>query len=131
MAAYERQGGFDGYAARASRGYAAREGLYSEILTTLHDEAIFLPLTARRQTAVTSTKVAGFKFGWGEYDLPLANLHPASDSDDMDTGVIVAIAIGAGLGALLCCMLIFTCMLISKEKKGTPMFSSISVKPAA
>ena len=29
MAAYERQGGFDGYAARASRGYAAREGLYS------------------------------------------------------------------------------------------------------
>ena len=29
MAAYERQGGFDGYAARASRGYSAREGLYS------------------------------------------------------------------------------------------------------
>ena len=36
------------------------------------------------------------------------------------------------LGAsCLYCMLIFTCMLISKEKKGTPMFSSISVKPAA
>jgi len=107
-----------------------REGLYTEVLTTLHDEAIFLPLTARRQTAVTSTKVAGFEFGWSEFDLPLANLHPASDSDDMDAGVIAAIAIGAGMGALLCGLLIFTCMLISKEKRGTPMFTSMVIADA-
>ena len=34
----------------------AREALYTEVLTTLHNEAIFLPLTAKRQTAVTSTQ---------------------------------------------------------------------------
>ena len=56
---------------------AARTALYSEVLTTLHNEAIFLPLTAKRNTAVTSTGVAGFKFGYMEYDLPLANLHPS------------------------------------------------------
>jgi len=58
----------------------AREDLYSEVLTTLHDEAIFMPLTAKRQTAVTNTRVAGFEFGFMEYDMPLANLHPSSDA---------------------------------------------------
>jgi hypothetical protein len=55
----------------------AREAVYTEVLTALHDEAIFLPLTAKRQTAVTNKGVAGFKFGFMEYDLPLANLHPS------------------------------------------------------
>lgn len=32
----------------------ARQDLYNEVLTTLHNEAIFLPLTAKRQTAVTN-----------------------------------------------------------------------------
>ena len=31
-----------------------RENLYSSVLTTLHDEAIFVPITAKRQTAVTN-----------------------------------------------------------------------------
>ena len=33
---------------------SARETAYSNILTTLHDEAIFLPITAKRQTAATN-----------------------------------------------------------------------------
>ena len=53
-----------------------REGNYTEIFQTLHDEAIFLPLTAKRQTAVTSASVTNFEFGYMQYDLPLANLCP-------------------------------------------------------
>ena len=53
---------------------AARQALYTEGLTTLHDEAIFLPLTGKRQTAVANKRVSGFKFGFLEYDFPLANL---------------------------------------------------------
>ena len=56
--------------------YAARDALYSSVLTALHDEAIFLPITAKRQTAVTNKRVAGFQFGYMEFDLPLANLYP-------------------------------------------------------
>ena len=41
----------------------AREAAYSKVLTALHDEAIFLPITAKRQTAVTNTRVSGFRFG--------------------------------------------------------------------
>lgn len=57
---------------------AAREALYTEVLTTLHNEAIFLPLTAKRQTAVVNKRVSGFEFGFMEFDLPLANLEPAA-----------------------------------------------------
>ena len=62
----------------------AREAVYAEILTALHDEAIFLPLTAKRQTAVTNTDVGGFKFGFSEFDLPLANLHPKCSPEEED-----------------------------------------------
>jgi len=53
-----------------------REAAYTEVLTVLHDEAIFLPLTAKRQIAVTNKRVSGFQFGYMEYDLPLAPLYP-------------------------------------------------------
>jgi nickel transport system substrate-binding protein len=58
------------------RDRAAREAAYSNVLQTLHDEAIFLPITAKRQTAATNVRVSGFKFGYMEFDLPLANLYP-------------------------------------------------------
>jgi len=57
---------------------SARQAAYTEVLTTLHNEAIFLPLTAKRQTAVTNKRVSGFEFGYMEYDLPLANLYPTT-----------------------------------------------------
>ena len=58
----------------------ARQALYTEVLTALHDEAIFLPLTSKQQTAVTSKGVSGFQFGYMEFDLPLANLYPSPAS---------------------------------------------------
>ena len=104
-----------------------REKVYTKVLTTLHDEAIFLPLTAKRQTAVTNSGVSGFKFGFMEFDLPLANLYPAPEksSDSLSDGEMAGIAVGAVLGAALLALLAFVCVMIAREKQGKPIFSNL------
>mmetsp|Transcript_20696 Transcript_20696/g.64810 ORF Transcript_20696/g.64810 Transcript_20696/m.64810 type:complete len:702 (-) Transcript_20696:244-2349(-) len=106
---------------------AARQALYDTVLTTLHNEAIFLPISAKRQVAVTNVRVSGFQFGFMEFDLPLANLFPTppekdDDDDDLSGGEIAGIVVGAVVGGLL---LLSTIVLISKEKAGTPIFTSM------
>lgn len=102
----------------------ARDNKYKLVLETLHNEAIFLPLTAKRQTAVTNTRVGGFKFGFLEFDLPLANLEPAPDaSGGLDTGALIGIIAGGVVSLLL---LMCVCMLISAEKKGQPIFTNVA-----
>ena len=107
----------------------AREAVYTEVLTALHDEAIFLPLTAKRQTAVTNAGVSGFKFGFMEFDLPLANLRPTSFTDSLTDGEVAGIAVGAALAVALLAMCFFVCCLIAREKKGKPVFSNLQVQP--
>ena len=46
---------------------AARQTEYTSILNTLNEEAIFLPLTAKRNTAVLSKRLSGFVFGSTEF----------------------------------------------------------------
>jgi hypothetical protein len=106
----------------------AREAVYTEVLTTLHNEAIFLPLTAKRQTAVTNTGVSGFKFGFMEFDLPLANLYPSpasESSNSLTDGEIAGVAIGVVLAVALLAVSVFVCVLVSREKKGQPVFSQV------
>ena len=104
----------------------AREAVYTKVLTTLHDEAIFLPLTAKLQTAVTNTGVSGFKFGFMEFDLPLANLYPTPESSNSLTdGETAGIAVGAALGVALLALMTCVCVLIAHEKKGKPIFSNL------
>ena len=130
-----------------------REAVYTDVLTTLHDEAIFLPLTAKRQTAVTNTGVSGFKFGFMEFDLPLANLYPtpspsppppppppppspppppptaasklSESSDSLTDGEIAGVAVGGVLAVALLAVSVFVCVLVSREKKGQPVFSQV------
>ena len=151
---------------------AARTALYSEVLTTLHNEAIFLPLTAKRNTAVTSKRVGGFKFGYMEYDLPLTELgcldgtcpapaepaaeaasavettaapttaaaeeeetptedEAASTTESLSDAAVSGIIVGVVLGVVLLIVSVFLCMLISREKAGKPMFTTLeSTKPA-
>jgi len=107
-----------------------RDNLYSTVLTTLHDEAIFLPITAKRQTAVTNVRVSGFKFGYMEFDLPLANLYPtppASEDDSLpDWGIAVILLVSVVLGLVL----IVTALIIVRERQGNPVFTSIGDAPA-
>ena len=108
----------------------ARTTAYDEVLTTLHNEAIFLPLTEKRNVAVTNKRVEGFKFGFMEFDLPLANLKPVTTTEPTKSWageLYAAVCIGAILGGFL---LIFVCYLISRERQGKPVFTSLeSVSP--
>jgi len=105
---------------------AERQSKYTEILSTLHAEAIFLPVSALRQTAVANKRVSGFAFGFMEFDFPLANLYPTpptSESDDDDSlsnAAIAGIAVAAGIAALL---MVCVLALVMKEKSGTPIFT--------
>jgi len=106
----------------------ARENLYSSVLTTLHDEAVFLPITAKKQTAVTNVGVSGFRFGYMEFDLPLANLRPTPAKvdtvPDWAVGLIVAISVVLGL------VFAFAVVVVLREKQGKPIFTSVSDMPA-
>ena len=134
---------------------AARTALYSEVLTTLHNEAIFLPLTAKRQTAAINKRVGGFEFGYLEFDLPLANLalqsqidatspppppmsppptpappvsedeEAASTLESLTDAAVSGIIVGVVLGVVLLIVSIFLCMLIGREKAGKPMFTTL------
>jgi len=104
--------------------YTARDNLYSSVLTALHDEAVFLPITAKRQTAVTNVRVGGFKFGYMEFDLPLANLRPATIDEDKtlpDWGI----ALVAVMSILFFFTAFFIIMIIVREKAGNPIFVSM------
>lgn len=48
-------------------GEAERHAAFTEVMTILNDEAIFLPLTAKRNLAVTSNRLAGFHFSGMEF----------------------------------------------------------------
>ena len=102
--------------------YTARDNLYSQVLTALHDEAIFLPITAKKQTAVTNKRVAGFRFGYMEFDLPLANLKPAPAESSSNSDVTVAVAVGAAVAVVLLLLILY---LVCKEKQGKPVFTTV------
>ena len=107
----------------------ARQALYTTVLTTLHEEAVFVPLTAKHQIAVTNTStVSGFEFGCCEFDIPVAKLFPTpaattkSDDDGISGGAMAAIVVASAIAVLT---LICLCVMISKEKAGTPMFTNL------
>ena len=105
----------------------ARRAAYSEVLTILNNEAVFLPLTRKKNVAVVNSRVSGFKFGAMEFDIPVANLYP-TPPDKFPVGGIVGIVVGvvAFLG-----LLIFVGYLIRREKRGEPMFTELPSQETA
>jgi len=105
-------------------GDAARQAAYDSLLTTLHEEAVFLPLTRKKNVAIiNSSRVAGFQFGSSEFDMPIAAMYPASDeSYQFPVGGIIGIVVGVltlfGLAGALG-------YLIVREKRGKPAFSAL------
>lgn len=76
---------------------AQRQGNYTEVLNILQDSAVFLPLTAKQNLAVVNTGVGGFKFGFQEFDIPVAGMYPLPppsppSNDDLSDGAIVGSA---------------------------------------
>ena len=107
---------------------ATRQSYYTQALTALHNQALYLPLTAKRNIAVTNTRVSGFRFGAMEYDIPIAALYPTpaeypSSSVTFSGGAIAGIVIGTIVGSVL---FGFTLFLIYREKRGDPVFLSLT-----
>ena len=52
----------------------ARRAMYREILTYVHDEAIYLPLTTSRTKAVYARTLKGVGFGLSQYEIPFEKM---------------------------------------------------------
>jgi ABC-type transport system substrate-binding protein len=102
-----------------------RQAGYTEILELLNEEAIFLPLTHKRNIAVTNTRVSGFQFGSTEFDFPLAQLYPTpppSKDDGLTDSELAGVIAGSVGGGIL---IIFIAVLIAREVQGKPIFYTI------
>ncbi|WP_207457915.1 nickel ABC transporter substrate-binding protein [Azospirillum sp. SYSU D00513] len=49
---------------------AERKSLYRKVLTTLHEQAIYLPLSHMAGSFVHGANVTGVRFGWTMYEIP-------------------------------------------------------------
>merc|ERR1712216_711504 len=103
---------------------SARQTAYTSLLTTLHSEAVFMPLTRKQNIAVVNSRVSGFKFGSMEFDIPIAEMFPppVEEEEKFPVAGIVGIVLGAvvilGLGAFLTHMIVL-------EKRGKPLFMEL------
>ncbi|HML31810.1 nickel ABC transporter substrate-binding protein [Sporomusa sphaeroides] len=52
-----------------------RQNLYTYILTTLHDEAVYIPLTYERNRAVYTKNLKGVTFNPSQYDIPFEKMY--------------------------------------------------------
>jgi hypothetical protein len=105
-----------------------RQNKYNEVLNILQDSGVFLPLTAKQNLAVVSDTVGGFKFGFQEFDIPVAGLYvkppaPPPSNDDLSDGAIVGIAVASAAAVLLLLGLV---MMAVKERAGTPIFAPMN-----
>lgn len=54
---------------------ASRKALYADILRTVHDEAVFIPLTNGSVTVIASSRLQGIGFKQTQYELPFERMY--------------------------------------------------------
>ena len=54
---------------------AERQELYSFVLTRLHEDAVYIPLTFECNKALYTSDLAGVHFGTDQYDVPFADMY--------------------------------------------------------
>lgn len=52
-----------------------RQELYEYVLTRLHEDAVYIPLTFECNKALYTTELQGVHFGTDQYDVPFADMH--------------------------------------------------------
>ena len=105
---------------------SARQTAYTSLLTTLHTEAVFMPLTRKQNIAVVNSRVSGFKFGSMEFDIPIAALKPTPVEEEASKKFPVAGIVGIVLGAVVILGLgAFLTHMIVLEKRGKPLFMEL------
>ena len=54
---------------------AERQELYKSVLTNLHEDAMYLPLTYECNKALYTSALHGVHFGTDQYDVPFADMY--------------------------------------------------------
>ena len=54
---------------------ARRAQMYREVLTYVHEEGVYIPLSYSRTKAVHSTALKGVEFGLSQYEIPFEKMH--------------------------------------------------------
>ena len=54
---------------------ARRRAIYKEVLTYVHDEGVYIPLSYSRTKAVHVSDLKGVEFGLSQYEIPFENMH--------------------------------------------------------
>lgn len=52
-----------------------RKSLYTDILTKVHEEAVFIPLTNGNLTVVAPSSLQGITFKQTQFELPFESMH--------------------------------------------------------
>ena len=52
-----------------------RRDMYRDILTYIHDEGVYIPLTYSRTKAVYRKELKGVEFGLSQYEIPFEKMH--------------------------------------------------------
>lgn len=55
--------------------FAAQQGLYTFVLTRLHEDAVYIPLTYECNKAIFRSDLKGFHFTQTQYEVPFADLY--------------------------------------------------------
>jgi nickel transport system substrate-binding protein len=110
-----------------------RQEIWTRILTAIHEQAIYEPISFMRNTAVMNQGFENFLFGGQQFDIPVAQLRATnsaegaataqeSGSNGLSAGAIAGITVAA-----VCAVLAFAAMLalIYRERQGKPMFAPL------
>jgi nickel transport system substrate-binding protein len=52
-----------------------RRDMYQEILTYIHDEAVYIPVSYSRTKAVHTKELMGVEFGLSQYEIPFEKMY--------------------------------------------------------
>lgn len=122
--------------ALAAEGAEAQAAAWEGILTAIHEQAIYLPLSFMTNPAVYGSRLAGFEFGSQQFDIPVQQLRVAgglreaeaaaaggdSQGGTLSAGAIAGIAV-ASVVALAAAA--FGAFLVVHERRGQPVFAPL------
>eukprot|EP00877_Chromochloris_zofingiensis_P012495 jgi/Chrzof1/749/Cz01g27080.t1 len=107
---------------------ADRSEQWADILTILHEQAVFMPLSYMVNVAIVNKRYENFQFGAQQWDLPLHKLvdsqllRQGAPKPAIGAGAIAAIVICGTLALLAVAGVVF---LVVRERRGRPVFQPL------
>ncbi len=112
---------------------SARAALWAKILTVVHEQAMFVPLSYFINVAIINNRYKNFAFGGQQWDLPLYRIvdsqmlgAAARSQPKLSSGAIAAVTI---CGAIALLGLSAVAVLVVRERRGRPVFTPFEEEP--